>query len=154
MKFGLIVYSYSGRTFALAKRIQNKLIDAGSDVELVELEAPSGFKPGQNETTLVSMPSLEGYDALLLATPTWGSLPAPPMADFLNKLPDLTGKRLIYLVTGLFPPNIGCKQTIAIMKSACEAKGAISIGSSSLSHLTFGRKKKAQKLVKELAGLL
>lgn len=153
MKIGMIVYSYTGQTLALAEALQEKLTAAGHEVQLKQLETPAGFKPGQSSTTLSSIPSLGTYDDLVLAAPTWGGLPASPMAAFLEKLPDLQGKRLVYLATGFFPPKLGCLQAIEKMKTACEAKHAQSLGSGSISRLCFGRKKKTEQMVKELAGL-
>jgi len=154
MTIGIIVYSNTGQTLALVEALQQKLASSGKQAAIEKLEAPADFKPGQTSTTLVSVPSVSAYGEIVLATPTWGGRPAPPMAAFLEQLPDLQGKRVVYVVTGFFPPRMGCNETIAQMKAACEAKGAASSGEGSLSWLTFGRKKKAAKLVEDLAGLL
>ena len=153
MKIGIIVYSYTGQTLAAAETLQQKLSAAGHDVALKKLETTSAVKPGSADVTLKSPPELDDFDAIVLAAPVWGGMPAPPMAVYLEQLPSQAGKPFAYLATGFFPPTMGCKQTIAKMKAVCESKGASSLGSGSVSRLVFGRQQKAEKALMNLAGL-
>lgn len=153
MKIGIIVYSYTGQTLAAAETLQQKLSAAGHEVALKKLETTSAVKPGAADVTLKSPPALDDFEAVVIAAPAWGGIPAAPMTVYLEQLPSLAGKQFAYLATGLFPPSMGCKQTIAKMQAACETKGAVSVGSSSVSRLVFGRKQKAGKALTYLAGM-
>ncbi len=153
MKIGIIVYSYTGQTLAAAETLAQKLSAAGHEAALKKIETTSEVKPGSAEATLKSPPALDDFDAVVLAAPVWGGTPAPPMAVYLEQLPALAGKPFAYLATGFFPPSMGCKQTIAKMKAACEAQGASSLGAGSIGRLVFGRQQKAEKALSDLAGL-
>ncbi len=153
MKIGIVVYSYTGQTLAAAETLAQKLSTAGHEVALKKLETTAAVKPGAADVSLKSPPALDEFEAVVLAAPVWGGMPAPPMAVYLEQLPSQAGKPFAYVATGFFPPAMGCKQTIAKMKAACEAKGAVSVGSGSIGRLVFGRKQKAEKSLADLAGL-
>lgn len=153
MKIGIIVYSYTGQTLTAVKALQKKLAAAGHEAVLQCIETNTAVKPGTTDVTLKSPPALDDYEAILLAAPVWGGTPAPPMTVYLEQIPSLAGKQTAYLATGFFPPAMGCKQAIAKMKAACEAKGAASLGSGSVSRLVFSRQQKTEKTLAYLAGL-
>jgi flavodoxin len=154
MSIGIIVYSQTGNTLAAARQLEHALAAKGHQAALEQIETTLPVKPGADpNVALKSAPDVEPYQALVLAAPVWGGIPAAPMVQYLEQLPLLEGKPIAILVTGFFPPAIGSKQAIARMTEMCAAKGGKMIGAGSVNRLTFGRKQKTAQLMQQLTDL-
>ena len=154
MKIGIIVYSQTGNTLAAARQLEHALIDKGHQAALEQIETTQPVKPDKDlNVSLKSAPDVEPYQALVLAAPVWGGIPAAPMVKYLEQLPLLEGKPVAILVTGFFPPAIGSKQAIARMTEMCTAKAAKVIGTGSVNRLTIGRKQKTAQQMQQLTDL-
>lgn len=75
------------------------------------------------------------------------------MAQYLEHIDSLEGKRVACLVTGLFPPGLGRNQALAQMEAVCESKGATLCGSGSVGWLSLRRKRQIASTVESLAAL-
>jgi hypothetical protein len=153
MKIGIIVYSQTGHTLAVAERLGEVLSAAGHRVELVRLETVRPAPPGGTDAPLKAMPRIDGYEALVFGTAVRGGQPAPPMASYLVQLPSLKGIRVACLATGFFPARWGRNQTLAKMAEVCTSKGATVCGSGSVRWPSLGRGRRTAAVVSELAGL-
>ena len=153
MKIGLLIYSQSGHTLAVARALETALAQAGHSATLEQIEPAGQVKPGQTDVSLRAKPEIEGYDALVLGAPTWGGQMAAPMASYLTQLDSLEGKTVACLVTGIFPAGWGRSQTLAQMKETCEAKGAAVSGAGSVGWLSFRRKQQIAETVAQLSQL-
>jgi flavodoxin len=154
MKIGVIVYSKTGHTFAVASDLKQALVDAGHTVTLERLETVGQVKPGRTNLTLESRPGTGGYDALVFGAPAWGGQMASPMAAYLEPLASLEGQRVACLVTGLFPAGWGRNQAIAQMKEVCASKGATVVGAGSVGWLSLRRKREIASVVGHLSEAL
>jgi len=149
MKIGLVVYSGTGHTWRVAERLKEVLSTAGHSVALERLASVEPVSAIEAEG-----PSpVSGYEALVFGAPVHGGLPAPPMAQYLEHIDSLEGKRVACLVTGLFPPGLGRNQALAQMEAVCESKGATLCGSGSVGWLSLRRKRQIASTVESLAAL-
>ena len=106
MKSLVVYYSESGNTEKVAKAIA--LAIAG-DIKRVEETKPE---------------ELANYDLIFIGTPVHGSRPAQKIEDFLDELPELSGKKAAAFCTlHLF----GDETTFQIIKEKLEKKGIIFI---------------------------
>jgi flavodoxin len=153
MKIGLIVYSQSGHTKKVARALEAALSKADHEVTLEPIEPVGLTRPGLTDVPLQATPETEGYDALVLGTPTWGGAMASPMATYLARLDTLAGKPVACLVTGFFPADWGRNQTLAQIKETCEGLGATVVGTVSVGWLSFRRKRQIEESVAQLCGL-
>lgn len=113
MSVAVVVYSETGTTLSVARRIMGALEAAGVLSELIRvgLDSPSV--------------DLAGYRAVVLGAPVRGFDLAPPMADFLSHSAGLSGLTVYGFVTQAFPFKAwGGSQALARMAGLCRAKGA------------------------------
>jgi flavodoxin len=153
MKIGIIVYSQTGHTLAVAEKLREALSAAGHRVDLERLETAGPLVLGATDAPLKNKPQIHGYDALVLGTGVRGGLPAPPMASYLEQLPSLEGMQVACLATGFFPAQWGQNQTLAKMAEVCASKGATVRGARSVRWPSLRRKRRTAEVVSELAGL-
>lgn len=154
MKIGMVVYSNTGHTLSVAEKLREKLVAAGHAVTLTELETIVPLQMGDTTAELKTLPVIDNYDALVLATCVRGGTPAPPMRVYLEKVSSLADKPVVCLVTGVFPfANWGRDQTLAQMKALCEAKGAQVMATESVGWMSPGRGKAIHSVVERLARL-
>jgi flavodoxin len=154
VKIGIIVYSMTGHTLAVATKLQEALSTTGHDVHLEPLRAAGPASLGAADAPLETVPEIDLYDALVFATPVRGGTPAPPMVSYLEQITSLEGKRVGCLVTGIFPAGWGRNQTLAQMAETCASKGATICGSGSVGWWSLGRRRQIAEVVDNLAGCL
>jgi len=111
---GIIVYSRTGHTYSVARKLEEALSATGHTVTLERVETARPVSPGAfaENVPLKTIPTTGGYDALVFGAPTRGGTPAPPMASYLDQLPSLEGVPVALLTTGIFPAAWGRDQTI------------------------------------------
>jgi hypothetical protein len=109
MKYLIVFYSFNRKTGFICKNIARYI-----DCEIRKLEEIDdskkrrgffGFFRSGRDAMKDRMSeikdfnfSFEGFDAIILATPVWGSKCAPAVNTFISKA-DLTGKNIILLAT-------------------------------------------------------
>ena len=153
MYIGIVIYSETGHTLAVAKKLKETLAASGHKVTLERVEAVGPVSPAATHVTLKTRPETEPYDVLVFGTGVRGGQPAPPMASYLEQLPSLQGKQVACLATGFFPvAGWGRDQTLARMKEVCEAKGAIVCGSGSVGWFSLSRRRQIVEVVEALSG--
>ena len=124
MKIGIIVHSQTGNTYAVALKIQEKLLATGHVVNIERLKLIGGEKPGAKKVQIENPPDASAYDALVFGAPVHAFSVSPGMEAFLMQIPSLQGKKIAYFVTkGLAFHWTGGNQAIAKMKKICELKG-------------------------------
>lgn len=125
MNIGLIIYSQTGNTNIVAKKLLEKLSAAGHAAEIVHIKAEGPVRPRMKDIELQSLPSVEPYDAVVFASPVQGFALSSVMAAYLSQLDRLTDKKVALLVTQFFPfPFMGGNQAMDSMRQICEDKGA------------------------------
>jgi flavodoxin len=120
MKNALIVYSKTGNTLAVAKRLNEVL-----DYELLCITALSD-DPNQTFVSLVDTPDVSVYPHIIFAAQTHAFRLSKVMQAYLNQIENLKGKTVDLLVTHYFPfAFLGGNQTIKQMKKMVELKGGV-----------------------------
>ena len=151
MEIAIIVYSNTGHTLKVARRLEEALAADGHAVRLKELETTERVRMSNtDDVELKDNPSIEGYDALVFAAPVWGGKPASPMGRYLDQLSSLEGKKVACLATGVFPYGWGRKQTTEQMEAVCEAKAATVCAVGSVGWWSFRRGRQIANVVERL----
>jgi multimeric flavodoxin WrbA len=153
MKIGIIYYTLSRHTLALSRFLQQSFEQVGHSVTLARLETAC-YQIRAQKAELKTIPLIDGYDLLILACPVHGGRMAPPMQAFLDKTPTLKDQIVACLVTQVFPHWLGGDQTLADMKSVCEAKGANVVATGSVSWYSFARRRQIQHVKDTIQSIL
>ncbi len=123
MKIGIIVYSQTGNTFAVAQKLKEKLAAAGHAANVERLTTVGG-ETDPNKAKLEKLPDLGGYDALVFAAPVQAFSLSRVMAGYMKQLPALNGKKVAVFVTkGLAFNFTGGNKAIAKLTSEVGAHG-------------------------------
>jgi menaquinone-dependent protoporphyrinogen IX oxidase len=153
MNIGIIVYSRAGHTRMVATKLKDALSAAGHDVALVELETVGPLPRSARTAELKTIPSVESYEAVVLACPVQGGVPAPPMRVYLEQVGSLEGKQVALFVGGFFPAAWGRNQTISALKAMCEPRGAAVCGAACVRWSSLRRQRQIAKAVDSLCAL-
>ena len=153
MNIGVIVYSKTGHTLAVATRLKEALSAVGHTATLEQAKAAGPVQPGMADVPLEKKPETDAYDALVFCSPVWGGTMASPMASYLEQISSLQDKKVACLATHIFPPGVGGNQTLAQMKDICESKGATVCGVGSVNWLRLGRERKIAEVIDSLSKL-
>jgi flavodoxin len=130
MKIGLIIYSQTGNTLSVARKIEEKLIAANQTATLEKIKIEGDAKPGDKNIKFESIPDTTQYDAIIFGSPVQAFSLSAPMSAYLSQLKSLQGKKIALLVTQHFPfPWMGGNRAVRQMKKLCESKGAEISGS-------------------------
>jgi hypothetical protein len=147
---GVIVYSWTGHTLSVATKLQEALSADGHAVRLERLETVGPVSPAATSAALVTVPAIDGHDALVLACGVQGGRPAVPMASYLAQVGSLADVRVAFLVTHFFPPQWGRDQALAQMQEMCASKGATVCGSGGVRWFGLRRGKRVAGAVERL----
>lgn len=125
MNIGIIVYSQSGNTLQVAKKVKERLIGKGYSVALEQVTVVGGRTPKTKEFELEVKPTVEAYDAIVFASYVEAFSLCAVMSRYLKQIGSLEGKQVACLATQQFPyPWMGGNRAIKQMKELCQAKGA------------------------------
>lgn len=124
MKIGIIVFSQTGNTDSVARRLKEKLLAAGHSVSIERVIPVDDTPTDASKIQLRSRPEIGAYDGLIFASPVRGFSLSAVMAAYLMQLASLKNKKIGCYVTQFFPyPWMGGNRAIAQMKTICESKG-------------------------------
>ncbi len=149
MKIGIVFYSLSRHTLSLSNSLKQALEQDGHTVTATHLE-PASYQVRAQKAELKSIPSVSGYDLLILACPVHGGRMAPPMQAFIENITSLKNKKVASFITQVFPRAWGGEQTLAAMRTLCESKGAQVIASGGVSWYSFARRRQIQAIIDDL----
>lgn len=153
MTIGIIVYSRTGHTLIVARKLQDDLVADGHDVMMEQLETVGPVNPSATTAALKTVPAIEHYDVVVLGSPVNGGRMSAPMRSYLDEVPSLEGKRIALLLTHFFPRGWGANQTIEEMTNACESTGATVIGSGDVQWFSLRRRRRIAEAVEDLSDL-
>ena len=103
MNIGIVVYSWSGNTLAVATDLKEKLFSAGHTVALEQVTVVGERKQGDKEFQLETVPEVAPYDALVFGSAVEAFSLSPVLTEYLKKVGSLEGKNVACLVTQFFP---------------------------------------------------
>jgi len=124
MNVGIILYSQTGNTLAVAQRMQECLVAAGHTAQLERITV----RQSQNRNAagdLMDIPSVDGYDAVIFGAPVQGFRLCEPMTKYLTQLPDLQGLPVAcFLTQALTRKWMGGNRAWQTMYTLITAKGS------------------------------
>jgi menaquinone-dependent protoporphyrinogen IX oxidase len=154
VNIGIIVYSRTGHTLSVARKLEESLTKNGHHVTLKELETVGGVDLSATTAALKNKPPIGPYDALVLGSPVNGGRMSAPMHSYLDQVGSLEGKRIAFLLTHFFPRAWGTNQTIEQMTEVCESKGAAICGSGDVRWPSLRRRRQISRAVDNLTTCL
>lgn len=154
MNIGIIVYSQTGNTLSVAKKLEEKLSLAGHTATLEQVKLVSERNRGDRDFQLETLPDARPYDALVFGSAVEGFSLSPILTTYLKQIESLQGKKVACLVTQLFPyPWMGGNRAIRQMERLCTSKGATVCGSGIVNWMRLRREKTTTNAVDRLSGL-
>ncbi|MDD4362681.1 MAG: hypothetical protein PHD33_00515 [Atribacterota bacterium] len=125
----IIVHSLSGTTLEFSEHIAAKLRENKHTVHLIHLQTDPVIKSGTVRHSIpfkfTNFPEIKEYELILLGGPVWAFSASPVVISALDKMEDLSGKKLLPFVTmGFFHPSLGGRQAINMISSKAREKGA------------------------------
>jgi len=152
MKIGIILYSYSGNTLSVGKKMKVALSNKGYEVSLERITAindkPNSGKPIQ----LSEIPDPSQYDEIIFAAPVQGFSLNPIMKIYLSKLSDLQGKKISCFVTEHFPkPWMGGNHAIKQIKRLIRDKRGIVTDCSVINWSNSKREEQINEMISRLS---
>jgi len=126
MKIGICLYSETGNTLFVAKKLKERLEKdgCGAEINVIEQENPSNTNP--KKIKIKSMPELSLYDALIFASPVQAFTLAAVFNEYIKNIEPINGKSvLLYVTKNLRTKGFGGNKSISVMKDAVETKGGI-----------------------------
>jgi len=154
MNIGIIVYSQTGNTLSVAKKLEERLSAAGHSVNLEQVTVAGGRKQGDRDFQLEALPDAGRYNALVFGAAVEAFSLSPVMTRYLKQVGSLQGKKVACLVTQFFPyPWMGGNRAIRQMRKLCEAKGATVLGSGVVNWAKSRREKTTTEAIDRLSGL-
>lgn len=155
MKTAILVHSMTGNTLYVAQKLKDQLQAKGHEVALEKLEPVGGEDKNMvDPTKIVLRPvlDLQGFDNVVLAGPVRGFSMSPVLKAYVSQVESLKGRKMILFVTHFFPFSfLGGESAIRQMRAAVEAKGAQVVATGIVDWKGFGREKKINRLVEDLA---
>jgi flavodoxin len=151
MNIGIIVYSHTGHTLAVARRLEERLRSEGNAVTLEQLEIAGPVNMSATTAPLKSKPAIDTYDILVLGSPVNGGRMSAAMNCYLEQVPSLRDKKVALLLTHFFFRGWGAEQTIEQMEGVCKSKGATLCGWESVRWTSLRRRREISRVVDSLS---
>jgi len=122
MKIGMIVYSESGNTLSVVKKLEKKLVKNKFNVIIDRIELTEKYNPNK-PFRFKNIPDIRGYDVLVLGSPVEAFSLSRVAKKYLSGIKSFEKRKVYLLVTQYFPyPWLGGNNAIRIMKKEVEAK--------------------------------
>lgn len=111
---GIVYYSRTGNTKAIATLLADKLRQKHADVDVIEIEAmkrPGFFTAGRAAMKQQQLPiknsnvDLGKYESVIVGSPTWGGCATPFIRTFFSSAQNIKGKKTFLFVTGGGKPD-------------------------------------------------
>jgi NAD(P)H dehydrogenase (quinone) len=154
MNIGIIVYSWSGNTLSVAKKLEERLAAAGHLAKLEQVTVVGERKQGAREFQLETLPDVGTYDALVFGSAVEAFSLSPVLTKYLKQVGSLQGKKVACLVSQQFPyPWMGGNRAIRQMSRLCQSKGATIVGAAVVNWAKSRREKTTEAAIDRLSGL-
>lgn len=154
MNIGIVVYSQTGNTYLVARKLKEKLDASGHSAKIEQVTITGDASPGAKNFQLETIPGVDRYDAVIFGGPVQAFSLTPVMAAYLEQLPSLKDKKITCFVTKRLPFHwTGGKQAIGKMKQICEAKEAEVCGTGIVVWSKSRREENISKCIESLADL-
>ena len=159
MNVGIIIHSKTGTTLKFGEIIAAELRQNGHTVEIVELATDIPVNGGSvrqsSKFKISNIPDCAKFDVILAGGPVWAFAASPVIIDCLKTLRNISGKKLLPIVTMGFPlPSMGGRQAIALMSNVAASNGADVLPGVVISMMFHNHQSDMEKAAFNIAGLL
>ena len=125
MNVGIIIFSRTGNTLAVAQKVRDALLKKGHTAVIERVSAQDEDPQSRQPVQLKNAPDPQRFDAVIFGAPVQGFALSPIMKAYLTQMPQITGKAAGCFITQYFPkPWMGGKQAVKQVLSLCRSKGA------------------------------
>jgi len=157
MKLCVVVYSQTGNTHSVGKRLKTRLDKEGHLATVRLLGTADGDAADSQQVQLQGSGTFDHpdqYDAVIFGSPVHAFSLPPVMTDYLNQLPSLEDKAVACFVTKQLPFYwTGGYRAIGKMKNICESKGGRVLGTEIVIYSGSKRDQSINRCVENLSGL-
>lgn len=155
MKIGIIVYSETGHTLSVVKKLEERLAAGGKVAALEQVTVAGGRKQGSREFALEAQPDVGAYDVIVFASPVEAFSLCPVMNRYLKQTGSMEKKKVVFLVTQQLPyPWLGGHRAVRQMREICRAKGATVCGSGVVNWSRKDRDRQIGEVVETLSAAI
>jgi flavodoxin len=122
MKIAIVIYSYTGNTFSIGKKIVRFLQNQDHDAQLIRVNV-NDDQPSKTDIQLGVIESIEPFDKVIFGSPVRAFSLAPAMIKYLQQIDSLKGKTVSCFVTKQLPFSwTGGTSALKKMVSLCKEK--------------------------------
>lgn len=123
MKIAIVIYSYTGNTFSIGKKIVLFLQNQDYDAQLIRVNVDDD-QPSKTDIQLGEIDSIVPFDKVIFGSPVRAFSLAPAMVKYLRQVESLDGKTVSCFVTKQLPFSwTGGTAALKKMVSLCIEKG-------------------------------
>jgi hypothetical protein len=124
MNIGIIIYSQTGNTLAVAEKMKETLVAAGHTAEIRQITVVKQER-ADAPVQLQDIPAVEGFDALIFGAPVQAFSLCRAMKLYLKQLPSIRGVPVAcYVLQGLPKNWMGGNGAYRTIRNICRAKGS------------------------------
>lgn len=134
MKIGIVVYSQTGNTESVAKKVAEGLKAKGHEVDYLKVELHQKVEGSDpvTDANFKSMPKIGGYDAYVFGSFVEAFSLNRAMTYYLGQLDPVNAPAACLTTQGLMAPWMGANRTQRQMKQLLIGKGARILGSANV----------------------
>ena len=126
MKIGIVLFSETGNTYSIARKLKDNLKKHDVEIKKIEIERLS---KDRSDFKITYAPSIDCYDLVIFGSFTEGFRLTPVMKKYLESL-DLKDKKTIVFITHYFPFKfLGGNSTMKEFKNIINEKKGIVVSS-------------------------
>lgn len=131
MKIGMVVYSQTGNTEAVAKKIEAGLKAKGHEVTYLKVELHQKVEGSApvTDANFKAMPEIDGYDAYVFGSFVEAFSLNRAMTYYLGQLGGVNSPAATLTTQGLMAPWMGANRAQRQMQALLKEKGASILGS-------------------------
>jgi len=129
MNIGMIVYSQTGNTLDVLKKIKLDLENEGHTAAIDRVEISGDPAQGASAITITNAPDPVKYEAVIFASPVQAFSLALPMKKYMSGISGLEGKKTACFVTKQLPFKwTGASHALSQMSDFCRSAGSAPVG--------------------------
>jgi NAD(P)H dehydrogenase (quinone) len=150
MRIAIVIYSYTGNTFSIGKKIIRFLKNQDYDAQLIRVNV-NNDQPSKTDIQLGEIDSIASFDKVIFGSPVRAFSLAPAMVKYLQQIESLEGKTVSCFVTKQLPFSwTGGTSALKKMVSLCKEKGGKVDKTGIINWSYKNRERMIEDLIKEL----
>jgi flavodoxin len=151
MKIGIILFSETGNTYSVAKKLKEHLKHKDVTIEKIEIKRLSNDRSHFN---FLHEPCVKDYDLIIFGAFTEGFMLTPVMKEYLSNQ-ELTNKKVMAFITHFFPYAwMGGNHSLKQMVNLLEEKGSKILSTGIINWKSSKRSKDIDDLVNNFTQLI